>query len=273
MAEDRSQGSAPLERALFLLFINVYVFGYILLFFRLPPGGEAQELLRNGANLFTMSFAALAAVIAWRRLGGEERHVWMWLCAGTVLWLLAEVVWGLFDAYLFSQAPDFSLADVFWLLGYVAVGEALALHLRALRVGKRRSQAVLSSLGGFVLPLLLFVALLWPTLSDPDLALGPADVVTALYPALDLLLATQGLLVLLMMRGQIWWCSWFFIGVALLLWAFSDAWYWVLTFFDRFGLNPRSVLSVDIPDSLGNLAMGYAALQALRPESACAKRS
>ncbi|MFP4345567.1 MAG: hypothetical protein ACLFU8_12805 [Anaerolineales bacterium] len=273
MDEGRPQGSAPLGHALFLLFINVYVFGYIFLFFRLPAGGAAQELLRNGANLLTMFFATLAAVIAWRRLQGEERHVWMWLCAGMVLWSVAELVWGLFDAYLFPRAPDFSLADVFWLLGYVAVGEALALHLRALWGGQQRTRIVLATLGGFVLPLLLFVALLWPTLSDPNLSLELADVVTALYPALDLLLATQGLLVLLMMRGQVWWCPWFFIGVALLLWAFSDAWYWVLIFFDRFGLNPRSVLSVDIPDSLGNLIMGYAALQALRPESACAKRS
>ncbi len=254
----------PRNHVPFLLFVNLYVFSYLIGFFRLAPDG--QEWLRNGANLGTMLIAALVALLAWRRLKGRERRVWMWLAGGMVIWLVAEVTWGLYDLLLFPQAPDFSLADIFWLLGYVAVGEAVLLYLADLPVDVLPCRKWLLMVGGFVPPLLIFGALLWPVRGA---AVAPETLIAALYPALDLLLATLGFVTLWETPRKVWWCPWLLIGAALLLWAFSDAWYWVLLSFRRFGLNPRSVLAVDIPDTLGNLVMAYAGWRVLRADPAC----
>jgi hypothetical protein len=67
-------------------------------------------------------------------------------------------------------------------------------------------------------------------------------------------------------RRKAWKSPWLLIAAAFLLWAFSDAWYWILIYVGHYGNNLRSVISVGIPDTLGNVLVGVAAWQWLREQ-------
>jgi two-component system, cell cycle response regulator len=123
--------------------------------------------------------AAVLSVFAAGRTVGRVRVAWRLLAVSNVLWLAGEVAWVAYDAFRPGGAPVPSVADVGWMLRYVA---ALAAVLIGLRVGSllRGASALLDA----VLVAVGVAALCWRLFISPLIpgTWTAAEVATLAYP-------------------------------------------------------------------------------------------
>jgi hypothetical protein len=246
------------------LAIYLYVFLYVAFYLLLPTKAAVSWFLYF-PPLLTMLFATFMTGLAWQASFWSLRSAWFWLFMGSGLWLSAEITWGVQDILIVSGTPDVSLADGLWLVGYLVVGMSVVACQRHASDSQDNVWKYVLAIGG-VVALGLFLVLLWPAFRNGELRGGLSTVVTAIYPTLDLFLAIGGMAMLRASRRKAWKSPWLLIAAAFLLWAFSDAWYWILIYVGHYGNNLRSVISVGIPDTLGNVLVGVAAWQWLREQ-------
>ncbi len=113
-------------------------------------------------NLLTSGYALLAtwlAIAVWTLLGKDNtiRRQWAFLSIGIGLWTMAELLWA-FLSYTLPETPYPSIADAFWIPGYVMVLVSATLRYRALKIqwNSRTSQALL---GVFAIIFIVVLAL------------------------------------------------------------------------------------------------------------------
>jgi len=175
--------------------------------------------------------AAMAGTLLTRQFkrGEPPQRIWQAFSIGLWFWVAGEISGMVYDAiYIKTPAPDFSLVDVFWLLGYFFLGLSLYYQIR-LVYGIQKRQDIFLYLGLFVLALLIAAGLTNLTIKS-----GRSEgyswiflFVTVLYPVLDLTEgATAIWLSFLFGRGQ-WSRPWW----GLILFALTDS----IDAFSRFG--------------------------------------
>jgi len=173
--------------------------------------------------------AAIAGTLLTRQFekGEPPYHIWQAFTIGLWCWVAGEIVGMVYDAiYWDTTYPDFSLVDLFWLLGYFFLGLSLYYQLTLVYGTKNRSRRIY--LGLVVLALLITVGLT-NLAAKSGLGEGFAWIIlfiTVLYPVFDL---TEGAvaiwLSLLFGRGQ-WSRPWW--GLILFALADSvDSFYWL----------------------------------------------
>jgi hypothetical protein len=148
-------------------------------------------------------------------------------------------------------------------MGYLFVGAAIELQLRLRRAHLSRAKFAVAFGVGAALTVLIGKAVVLPTLTHYGTAYGLAQILGVAYPVLDATLVTGGLLALLATDRRGAWNPWWFIGGALVLWAYSDLGYLLLSTAGVYGSNVFSALTVDIPYNLGYLFAGFGCLQAV----------
>lgn len=142
------------------------------------------------------------------------------------------------------------------------VGIAIVQYLTLHRLRLTPVRVILAALAGGLLPVCVLILLVQPFF-ETDRALQAAKLmVEAIYPPLDLLVATGGFLCLFAYEGKNWRQPWFLIGSALALWAYTDLWYWLLEFLNSYGLDLLTILRVEIPYDLAYVILGVGSLQA-----------
>jgi hypothetical protein len=88
------------------------------------------------------------------------------------------------------------------------------------------AKEIIAVIGGGIVPMLVFVNFIHPVRGAALVEVPTELVVAALYPALDILLATGGLLCLMVYGPAPWRRPWFYISAGLTLFAYTDLWYW-----------------------------------------------
>ena len=154
------------------------------------------------------AFAAFAmAVLAWRlnsgKQGGGITRVYLSYSLGIGLWFAAECTWSLYALALGVSIPFPSLADVFWLVGYIPLFIALlwqAWPFRQLLVSRKQ---LVITLGMFLLALLLLIVTIPPILLQNQGLVAVS--VSVAYPLLDTLLLTVAVPVFLIFRKGSYW--------------------------------------------------------------------
>jgi diguanylate cyclase (GGDEF)-like protein len=138
-------------------------------------------------------FAAIACLIAYRRVTGSARYGWALIGAGMAAWLLGELIWCYFELIKHWSVPYPSLADVFYLMA-LPFWIAGMLALFTIRPGAVR--AFLDAL--IVSASLLYVS--WAFIVGPIIGQGPGSrletAVTLAYPLGDVALITMALILL-----------------------------------------------------------------------------
>jgi hypothetical protein len=187
--------------------------------------------------------SAVAATLLMRQFetGEMPYRIWQAFAIGLWFWTAGEVAGMVNDAiYWDTTYPAFSLADLFWLLGYFSLGLSLYYQLR-LVYGAKTSFRRRIYLGLVALALLVAAGLTylaeWAGLGE-----GYAWIilfVTVLYPVFDVVEGTAAIwLSFLFGRGQ-WSRPWW--GLILFALADSvDAFYWL----GGYELIPSAVQSV-----------------------------
>jgi hypothetical protein len=174
--------------------------------------------------------AAVAGTLLTRQFEkGETPYlIWQAFTIGLWFWVAGEIVGMVYDAiYWYTIYPDFSLVDLFWLLGYFFLGLSLYYQLNLVYGSKNKGRRRLYL--GLVAFALLVGAVLTNLAAKAGLREGSAWIIlyiTVLYPVFDL---TEGAIAIwlsfLFGRGQ-WSRPWW----GLILFALADSidtFYWL----------------------------------------------
>jgi len=79
-----------------------------------------------GATVITASFALRRY---WGGLSSKLTQVWVCFAIGIFFWFLGELTWAIYSLILNIAIPYPSIADAFWLTGYVPLILALTAYL------------------------------------------------------------------------------------------------------------------------------------------------
>lgn len=173
--------------------------------------------------IVALTGAAIALLMWWAFERGEIlKTIWGALGLGLLLWTFGEVLWSYYQLVLHEDLPSPSLADAFWLVGYVPVLVGLFLRWHTLRAAPRSAWR-LAVLGIYLaLVVLALVYVLKPILDNPDPEKPIVTVINALYPIGDLLVALGALLILLALVQGSMGGPWVIVVTGYLMVAASD---------------------------------------------------
>ena len=153
-------------------------------------GGDDFVYNFNSAIVIPFAFGAtVAAFVLWRRVAVSRRDQLLWggMSLGLALWTIAEMYWAV-AGYLGAEVPYPSLADAFWLLGYLPLYIALIARGRDLpTVANRRRLLVPVALSLISLAATIFLIFI-PIVRASDPANGIENALNLLYPLSDLVL-------------------------------------------------------------------------------------
>jgi len=125
---DRRFRNATIAVAVFtliLLIINIFLIG----------GDEFIHTFNSIPDAPLATIVTISAAAVWRLMSREDqrRRLWSGLVAGWALWALAEIIWSL-SSILGQEVPYPSLADLFWVVGYIPMTIGLLGSVRVLPV-------------------------------------------------------------------------------------------------------------------------------------------
>lgn len=201
------------------------------------PIPDADYWNDKATDIITLVASLAAATLGTRLMRhyqpSEPPHrIWLTFALGWWAWFAGEVTGLAYDYYYwFTEFPEFTIMDAFWLLGYFFFGLSLYYQFRLIYRSKSGRKTVL------YISFIALVLLITLGLTDWALAVGLGDgaswggvFVGMLYPVLDVLEGAAALwLFFLFGRGYLgrpWW--------GLILFAFADS---VSTFFWIGGYN------------------------------------
>ncbi len=168
----------------------VAIIAVVTLWLGLGVGGDTVVLYVD--DLVTLAAAAVAAVLCLRaglRDEGRLRRFWLLFAAASAAWAFGELIWGVYDLVLRTEAPFPSWADLGY-LGAIPLAVAALLSHPALRNrgGTGRARSVLDSLVVATALLFLSWALVLGALWRSTDLTTSGGVVALAYPFSDVIL-------------------------------------------------------------------------------------
>ncbi len=131
----------------------------------------------------------IAAMATWQKVGTErhKRLLWAGILIGWALWALAEVIYSLYSI-LGREAPFPSIADIFWMVGYLPMGLGLYLRSRTMPMKPTPSQTITIAVFSLVTILVAAIFVFWPTFKSFDPSTPMENLINIAYPVEDCLL-------------------------------------------------------------------------------------
>jgi hypothetical protein len=153
-----------------------------------------------GGDLFIYTFnsslnSPLAIIVAfsafsvWRLMSAEKhnRFLWSGILIGWALWALAETIWAVYSI-LGQEVPYPSLADFFWVVGYIPMGIGLITRIRTMPTKPNRSQNLLIWWFSASTILLTIFFIFIPIIQSFDPQRLIESILNLVYPLADLFL-------------------------------------------------------------------------------------
>jgi len=165
------------------------------------------------------TFFALRVVL---KFGGRGKfgsmHLGLFLAV--LLWCLGEATWGIYEVGLHITVPFPSLADVFYLAGYLPAIISVLLVVKFFSRGLSEIKVLVSSLLGLMIIGIVFSFLLDPLLSSSTGVL--TEVLDLAYPSLDSVLLILAIMMFLIFEGAPPSTPWLWISVGIILTTIAD---------------------------------------------------
>jgi hypothetical protein len=254
------------RRAIYMAFSAALLAAQILAYIFQPGGKEALAWI---SDLFPVLFGAVAVAGMWSGVScfkttDKTKIAWILLLAGVILNAAAEVAYAGIELLAGLDMNEIfpSLADLFWISGYVP----LLIGLLILMTGYRASGLPMGSWIKYALTALFLsavaaVVVIWvivPIASDPEAGFL-SMFVSAYYPIADIVLLAPALALILVglqfQNGRII-APWILLTAAFIFWCFSDILYSILVWQDLYG----SGNYIDLGWSVSYLLLGAAGL-------------
>jgi len=209
-------GSGRIPSELFVA--GVIAASFVIFYFMAQSWGA--ELLASLTDILFISASGVCALLGFFAVykwsfRGKFGLVYLGLFLGTFFWFLGDAVWGIYEIVLHVSAPYPSIADAFFLAGYVSVFLGTVQFLRFFgKTFTLRRLAVALTLG-------VAICIGSGTLLIFPLTTASADILTKLfdviYPFLDSTLLVLALTVLLIFEKGKFARAWLWFAVGLLL--------------------------------------------------------
>ncbi len=165
------------------------------------------------------SVFAFLAVRKWG-FGGRFGLVYGSLFFGVFLWFFGELIWGIYELVYQISIPYPSLADLFYLAGYIPAILGVSQFLWAFKKGLTGMKLSLAGISGLLIIGLTYVFLLNPLVTVQSETL--AKMFDVAYPSLDALLLILTIAMLLLFEGGAMAEGWLWISLGLLLTTVAD---------------------------------------------------
>jgi hypothetical protein len=218
---DARQASSRLMQLIISAAIGLAVV-YFIVYFWEPFSPFTNTLLADILTVSASVFSAVSASLIWRMYEKTDapRRVWGYFALGLWIWVTAEVTWSYGNLTLPNGEVPVGLPDVFWVLAYYFLGQAILSQYRILVHPTRpelTSRLIRTLLFFGVSFAVVFGILRWFALSD---SVGDT-LVNAYYPAADLTLALSAIWLTRNFQGGALGRPW----IGLLVFTFSDLLY------------------------------------------------
>jgi hypothetical protein len=183
--------------------------------------GYYMDFLAFISNILAPVIAGAAVIISgfsvqkyWNKAGESFSMVWLCFTIGLFLWFVGEAMWMGYALILGVEIPYPSVADAFWLIGYIPFFVALYLYVKLFGAALSRKTLAISVAATIILTLLVSAALITPIVgAEEDLT---TLIVDFAYPLLDLGLFSISLLgLLIFLKGKLG-KSWLLINAGIL---------------------------------------------------------
>lgn len=158
----------------------------------------------------------------WRRLRNHQQanRILQGFWINFTLWAAAEVSWLVFVILDIDPYP--SIADLFWILGYLPLIYTLVLNVRFLEVRLSHEQFQIILAVMLVGGALTFYLVLLPIILDFSFDRLLEVIISLLYPLLDLILIYQAIHLFFIARKSRFSISWLVVALALGITALAD---------------------------------------------------
>jgi len=172
--------------------------------------------------------AVVSAVLAlkryWENLWSKLSRIWLCFTLGMLLWFLGETTWAIYVLILNVEIPYPSIADAFWLIGYLPLFIAIDLYIRLFRPALFKKMYFISAAIVSALSIALFAILAPPIIAAEENILTLS--ISLAYPALDLILFAEAILGLLIftvtrLKGRMG-GAWFLINAGIIMNVIGD---------------------------------------------------
>ncbi|MEM2337646.1 MAG: hypothetical protein QXP06_03485 [Candidatus Bathyarchaeia archaeon] len=165
-------------------------------------------------------FSGLSLEKYWHKARGRFSTAWLYFTAGLFLWFMGEAIWAGYTLILGVETPYPSVADVFWLAGYVPFFIALYLYVKLFGGVLTKKTLAASMVATVILTVIVVGALLIPLLNaEEDLMTLVTDFA---YPLFDLaLFSVAHLGLIIFWKGKLG-RPWLFINAAITMDTCAD---------------------------------------------------
>jgi len=182
--------------AFILFFLITVLFAWTFAFAPFPE--TVNSLILNGGTVLSSLIAALILTLIpfYFHQGEPPRVIWTAFAVCMWLWTIAEAVWG----YLYmrdGEVPVFSAADIFWLLGYIALTVSISRQFRLVLFSQKKTVAW-AALGVWLGGLAIIAVILLVTHSETPLA----DFFSYFYLMADAMVGLLALYLVYAFRGR-----------------------------------------------------------------------
>lgn len=225
---------------------------------------QAITIINNAAAVFCVLLAAILFIRVWPSAGRKDvpRLIWGQLIAGMILWAVAESIWAYYEVILGQEVPYPSLADAFWLIGYLVFSTALLTQYRIFQTSPSRQQKITLAIFVILFSLIVGLLVLWPIVQGFDPAKLLESLLNIAYPLFDLILLTLTLAIIFSLEQGRFALIWRVLGLGLVFMSIGDLIFsyasWNEIYYPDSQLNSLTLL-IDTLYYLGYLTLGLGA--------------
>ena len=152
--------------------------------------------------------------------GGGMSRAYLSYSLGLLCWVLGESTWTLYSVLLQARVPFPSLADLFWLVGYIPLLLALLWQAWPFRDWFNPRKRIMLSLGTCVMAAVILTQTVPFILRQNENAL--ATIVGVAYPILDTLLLSVAIPVFILFRRGTYWRPMLFVLLGIMFQLIGD---------------------------------------------------
>ncbi len=253
LVRDRRFTSVMLVAALFVV---VYLAANV---FRI--GGNDAVVKVNGD--LTPIFATLNAAVCvwiWARSSKSDitRRIWALFALGMSLWALAENIWMIYSQGIIPEPPYPSVADIFFLIGYIPLFLSLISRYKTLQVAPTRKQWLVTAMIALPVIVLTVYLIIIPIVREFSSQRIIEEILNITYPLADLALLLVTFFIVYVINEGVFSLAWKVIISGLVLMSFGDLTYyyasWNSIYLPDGRLNAVSILT-DYPYNISYLVM------------------
>jgi len=191
----------------------------------LAAGREGMDtIISDAASIVCSSIASVFFIRTWLSTSESEiaKRIWGLAALGIVLWTLAEIIWGFYEVVLGRAIPYPSIADLFWLGGYVPLYLALSTGYRTFQARTSRQQMLAIALSILIFSAASIIFVIVPTLRSFDPAKLPESLTNVAYPLADSALVILTLIIIFALEKGRFAFTWQLFGIGLIFSAIGD---------------------------------------------------